>query len=83
MTPSDERRKIIYAELSELPSGVEYSIKRMLKSMPAAYRQAKMDEYDERLGIIAEGRKASDEDILEAWESTLHRDFRPRRKTNE
>lgn len=45
--------------------------------------QAKMDEYDERLGIIVEGRKASDEDILEAWESTLHRDFRPRRKTNE
>lgn len=30
-----------------------------------------VDEYDERVGLIAEGREATVEDMVAAWESTL------------
>lgn len=31
-----------------------------------------VDEYDERVGLIAEGREATVEDMVAAWESTLN-----------
>ena len=31
-----------------------------------------VDEYDERVGLIAEGREATVEDMTAAWESTLN-----------
>lgn len=77
----DGYRQKIKDELERLPSGAEFEIKRILQSLPADYRNVKIDEYDERIGIIAEGRELSDDDILTAWNSTLHRDFKPRRKT--
>lgn len=30
-----------------------------------------MEEYDERIGIMTEGRQITDEDVLAAWESVL------------
>ena len=32
-----------------------------------------VDEYDERVGLIAEGREATVEDMVAAWESVLKR----------
>lgn len=37
---------------------------------PAEWRQL-MEEYDERIGIMTEGRQITDEDVLAAWESML------------
>ena len=37
---------------------------------PAEWRQL-MEEYDERIGIMTEGRQITDEDVLAAWESAL------------
>ena len=37
---------------------------------PTEWRQL-MEEYDERIGIMTEGRKITDEDVLAAWESVL------------
>ena len=31
-----------------------------------------VDEYDERVGLIAEGREATVEDMIAAWRSTLN-----------
>ena len=37
---------------------------------PAEWRQL-MEEYDERIGIMTEGRQITDEDVLAAWEQVL------------
>ena len=37
---------------------------------PSEWRQL-MEEYDERIGIMTEGRQITDEDVLAAWESVL------------
>lgn len=37
---------------------------------PAEWCQL-MEEYDERIGIMTEGRQITDEDVLAAWESIL------------
>ena len=37
---------------------------------PAKWRQL-MEDYDERIGIMTEGRQITDEDVLAAWQSVL------------
>jgi hypothetical protein len=75
MIDDNYRRKLVN-EWERLPSGAECKINKVLRSLPADYRQTKIEEYDERLGIIAEGREPDDDDIVFAWSSTLHRDFK-------
>ncbi|BDF78632.1 hypothetical protein [Pyramidobacter piscolens] len=34
-----------------------------------------LEEYDERMAMVAEGRERTADDIKKAWESTLHLDL--------
>lgn len=67
-------------ELHSIPSGQEYEVVQALKRVGRSYAQLLLDEYEERLAIIAEGREATTNDISSAWESTLKLKFERRRE---
>ena len=50
-------------------------VRQRLRDAGREYAQVLLDEYKERLAIIAEGREAMPEDISSAWESVLNVKF--------
>lgn len=67
-----ERQK---GELSILPIGKMLVVNKELREVGKVRAMQLLDEYEERLAIIAEGRDATPEDISAAWENTLHIKF--------
>ena len=65
-------------ELSRIPMGQMMEIGAALRRVGKDYAETLLDEYEERLSIICEGREVEDDDITAAWESTLRRDLRSR-----
>lgn len=59
-------------ELSRVPMGLAAEVRRRLNKAGTEYADDLLDQYDERVAIIAEGREVTDEFLTAAWESTLH-----------
>ena len=53
-------------------SSDEYTVKQRLKEAGREHAAVLLDAYEERMGIICEGREATPDDITTAWSSTLH-----------
>ena len=61
-----------------MPSGHEHTVVQALKNAGREYAEFLLDDYEERLAIITEGREVQPEDISAAWSSTLKiKDLRP------
>lgn len=58
-------------ELSSIPIGKMLVVQKELRDVGRVRAAQLLDDYEERLAIIAEGREISPEDISSAWESTL------------
>lgn len=63
--------------------GLAAEVQRRLKEAGTKYAADLLDQYDERVAIIAEGREVTDEVLTAAWESTLHIQFDRRGRMNE
>ena len=59
-------------ELHSMPSGHEFTVVQTLKRAGKEYAAQLMDEYEERLAMICEGREITPADVSAAWASTLH-----------
>ena len=62
-------------ELSILPIGKMLVVNRELREVGKVRAMLLLDEYEERLAIITEGRDVQPEDISAAWESALNVKF--------
>ena len=62
-------------ELQSMPMGQMMEVKKRLEEV-GMYAGKLLDDYEERLAIIAEGREVEVADIIAAWESTLRVDLR-------
>ena len=58
-------------ELSSIPIGKMLVVQKELRDVGRVRAAQLLDDYEERLAIIIEGREISPEDISSAWESTL------------
>ena len=58
-------------ELSSIPIGKMLVVQKELRDVGRVRAAQLLDDYEERLAIISEGRAATPEDISSAWESTL------------
>ena len=67
-----ERQK---EELSILPIGKMLVVNKELREVGKVRAMQLLDEYEERLAIIAEGREVTPEDVSSAWESVLRIKF--------
>ena len=65
-------------ELHSMPSGHEFTVVQALKKAGKEYAAQLLDEYEERLAMICEGREVEVADIIAAWESTLRVDLKGR-----
>ena len=66
-----ERQK---GELSILPIGKMLVVNKELREVGKVRAMQLLDEYEERLAIITEGRDVQPEDISAAWANVLHID---------
>ena len=62
-------------ELSILPIGKMLVVNKELREVGKVRAMQLLDEYEERLAIITEGRDVQPEDISAAWESVLRIKF--------
>ena len=62
-------------ELSILPIGKMLVVNKELREVGKVRAMQLLDEYEERLAILAEGRDATPEDISAAWASALNVKF--------
>ena len=62
-------------ELSSIPIGKMLVVQKELREVGKVRAMQLLDEYEERLAIITEGRDVQPEDISAAWENTLHIKF--------
>ena len=62
-------------ELELIPMGQMFEVKAQLRKAGAGRAALLLDEYEERLAIIVEGRDITEADISAAWESTLRIKF--------
>lgn len=54
-------------ELQSIPMWQMVEVQKKLKTAGRAYAQQLLDEYEERLAIICEGREATPADVSAAW----------------
>ena len=59
-----------------MSSGHEFTVVQALKRAGKEYAAQLLDEYEERLAMICEGREVEVADIIAAWESTLKLNLR-------
>ncbi len=69
------RLALINSELEELTIGQVGEIMARYAGMDSQMRGLILEEYDERMAMVAEGRERTADDIKKAWESTLHLDL--------
>lgn len=69
------RLALINSELEELTIGQVGEIMARYAGMDSQMRELILEEYEERMAIVAEGRERTADDIKKAWESTLHLDL--------
>lgn len=62
-------------ELSSIPIGKMLVVQKELRDVGRVRAMQLLDEYEERLAIITEGRDVQPEDISAAWESVLRIKF--------
>ena len=74
------RLALINSELEELTIGQVGEIMARYAGMDSQMRELILEEYEERMAIVAEGRERTADDIKKAWESTLHMRFQPPRE---
>jgi len=65
-------------ELHSMPSGHEFTVVQTLKRAGKEYAAQLLDEYEERLAMICEGREVEVADIIAAWGSVLRIDLKRR-----
>lgn len=70
-------------ELMSIASWDEYIVKQKLKEAGRERAAVLLDEYEERMGMICEGREATPEDVTAAWSSTLHCELGRRRQDDD
>ena len=61
-------------ELHTMPGGHEFTVVQALKREGKEYAEFLLDQYEERLAIITEGREVQPEDISAAWSNVLRID---------
>ena len=61
-------------ELSSIPIGKMLVVQKELRDVGRVRAMQLLDEYEERLAIITEGRDVQPEDISAAWANVLHID---------